>query len=233
MKIYLSVVFLVLSTWAWSQKVINDPNVEPRSVGTFHAIEISNAFDVYLTQGSEEGLAVSASDKSAIEGIRTEVQNGVLKIWFDSKMKWQSRKLRAYISVKNLSRISASGANDVHIEGALSVPDLEIHLAGASDFEGTINVKNKLRADLNGACDLKISGSAEQAVITAAGASDVRAFDFRVASCTISATGATDVKVTVERELSAEISGASDVTYKGNAVIKDLKKSGSSSIRKS
>jgi hypothetical protein len=35
-----------------AQKTINDPNAEVRQAKDFHAISISNAFDVYLTQGS-------------------------------------------------------------------------------------------------------------------------------------------------------------------------------------
>ncbi|MDQ3846890.1 MAG: hypothetical protein M3342_23180, partial [Bacteroidota bacterium] len=53
--------FITVST-AFSQKVIKDPNAEARPVSSFHAVQISNAFEAIITQGSEEGLAVSAND---------------------------------------------------------------------------------------------------------------------------------------------------------------------------
>ena len=102
-KILLSL-FIAATIHAGAQKTINDPNAEARSVGSFHALHISNAFDVVLSQGSEEGLAVSANYKEDIPNIKTAVENGTLRIWFDDDKKWwpKNRKLKAYISVKNL-----------------------------------------------------------------------------------------------------------------------------------
>ncbi|NCU02569.1 MAG: hypothetical protein GXC73_01160 [Chitinophagaceae bacterium] len=45
--------------------VINDKNAEPRKVGSFHGIKVSNAFDVIIKQGDEEAVVVSAADEKA------------------------------------------------------------------------------------------------------------------------------------------------------------------------
>ncbi|HEY2720956.1 MAG TPA: hypothetical protein VGI82_04490, partial [Chitinophagaceae bacterium] len=60
------VMILLVFTCAISlraQLTINDPNAEAREAKNFHAISVSSSFDVYLTQGNEEAVAVSAAEQ--------------------------------------------------------------------------------------------------------------------------------------------------------------------------
>jgi hypothetical protein len=235
MKKFLSALILFLTVlFASAQKTINDPNVELRTVKSFHAIHLSDAFDVILTQGNEESVAVSASDKKYVQYIKTDVVNGVLKIDFDNdKNSWmKNRKLKAYIAVKNLDEIKAGGASDIRIEGTLSVSQLKLSFSGASDLSGKLMVNGLLDANMSGASDLNVEGSAGEMNIDASGASNVKAYGFTVRSCTVKASGACNVRINVEKELSAQLSGASNVYYKGAAMIKDIKTSGASNISK-
>ena len=228
--ILIAVVFAGIVSQA--QKTVYDANAEVRKVSSFHAIQLSNAFSVIITQGSEEGVAVSASDNAETGNIKTNVENGVLKIWYDHDKKWSHKgpKLKAYISVKNLDAIKASGACDIKIEGTLNAPNLNIDLSGATDLTGKINVSDALTAHLSGASDLNLTGIADNAKIDVNGASEMKAYDFSTSNCSIEASGASSVQITVDKELSAQISGASSVRYKGTAMIKDIKTSGASSI---
>lgn len=233
MKRMLMLLVVVLAAVAVkAQKTVYDANAEVRNVGSFHAIQLSNAFTVMITQGNEEGVAVSAADKDLMARIVTKVEGGVLKIWFDNDKKWNSKnpKLKAYISVKNLDAIKASGACDIKIEGTLNAADLRLDLSGASDLTGKVNVSNQLTVRLSGASDLNITGVADNANIDVNGASEVKAYEFATSNCQIEASGASSVQITVEKELSAQLSGASSVRYKGTAMIKDIKTSGASSI---
>jgi hypothetical protein len=233
MKKFLSAFFLFLIVLgASAQKTINDPNAELRKVQPFHAIHISDAFDIILTQGNEESVAVSANDKKYVQYIKTNVENGILKIDFDhDKNSWmKNRKLKAYIAVKNLDEIKAGGASEVKIEGTLSVSQLRLKFSGASDLSGKLMVNGVLDADMSGASDLNIDGSAGEFNVEASGASNVKAYGFTVRSCTVKASGACNVRINVEKELSAQLSGASNVYYKGAAMIKDIKTSGASNI---
>jgi hypothetical protein len=77
-----------------------------------------------------------------------------------------------------------------------------------------------------------VNGKATQLYIDASGASKFKGFDMITETCDIKGSGASDIKITVNRELSAHVSGATDVRYKGEGVIKEIKSSGSSSISK-
>jgi len=230
-KILFSLLILAAITGS-AQKTINDPNAEARPVGSFHALQISNAFHVVLTQSDEEGLAVSANHKEDVSNIKTTVENGTLRIWFDDNNKWwpKNRKLKAYISVKDLSQIKAGGATNITIENGLKVASLKLEMSGASDLKGQLTVAGDLSIRLSGASDITISGTADKVSIDASGASDVKAFDFTANTCTVDASGASSVRITADKEMSVKLSGASSVNYKGNATIRDIKTSGASSI---
>ncbi len=232
-KLSLLLMNLVMTAGLYAQQV-NDPNAEVREAKNFHSIHLSSAFDVYITQSNEEAVAVSAAETKYRENIKVEVKDGILYVGYDTKgLKWirGNKKLKAYISFKQIDKLDISGACDVFINGILNADGLTINQSGASDLKGKIEVK-KLTVDLSGASDITMSGNAPRLDVEASGASNFRGYDLVTDVCNVSASGASDIKITVNKELSAHASGASDVRYKGNGRITDIKSSGSSSISK-
>jgi len=236
-RIFLSLGLLLFAAAVFAQQKINDANAEPREAKNFTSISVSNAFDVYLSQGTEEAVAVSASEQKYKEKIKVEVKDGVLKISFNDEGKFWKRitgnmKLKAYISFKNVHAITASGASDIHMQGKLTADDLSINLSGASDWKvGEVNA-NKLTIDLSGASDMTVTGSAKDLKIDASGASGFKSWDFAADNCRVEASGASSINFTVNKELNAHATGASSIHYKGEGVIKEIKTSGASSISK-
>src|SRR5258708_34054375 len=112
--------FLMLTAHA-QKTIIKDPNAEARPLKGFHGIEVSNAINLYLSQGEEEAVVVSANDLKWREFIRTEVVNGILKISLDIR-KWPrgNVKIKAYVSLTTLDRLRASGASDVFVDGVIT-----------------------------------------------------------------------------------------------------------------
>jgi hypothetical protein len=238
-KYVMTLLFAAIAFTALAQiTTVNDENAEVRSLsGSFSSIRISGGIDVYLTQGNDEAVAVSASKEKYRDFIKTEVQGGELHISYKNPdgigiyINGSAKNLRVYVSFKALDKITASGSSDVFVTGVLDVPVLSLTMSGASDFKGEIKVSS-LKVDLSGASDAKISGSATDAYIEASGASDAKCYDLVTDNCKVSASGASDINITVNKELNVTASGASDVFYKGSCVIKEMRTSGSSSIGK-
>lgn len=234
-KIIAAIAVICLSMAATAQKqLINDADAEVRQIsGSFTKIKISGGIDLFLSQDVAEAVAISASDSKTKEAIKTEIVNGTLKIYFDGdkNWSWKNRKMRAYVSFKTLEELTASGACDVQVAGTISGSSFSMTMSGASDFKGMVNVTS-LKMELSGASDAKIGGTATTVNIESSGASDVKGYDLITDVCTAKASGASDINITVNKELNAHASGASDIFYKGNAVIKDMHSSGASSIEK-
>lgn len=221
----------VVITNAQKQFVV-DPNVAARSVNeSFNSITVLGGIDLYLSQSDKEEIAISASEDKYKEGIKTVVENSTLRIYYDGEKNWSkgNRKLRAYVSFKDLVKLEASGASDIIVAGEIKVPSLLLKLSGASDFKGSVSVSS-LTLELSGASDVSIKGTASIVNIESSGASDVKAYDLSADICTAKASGASDVNITVNKEMTAHASGASNIYFKGNAVIKDQHSTGASSV---
>ena len=232
-KLLFSLLVTGLITTASAQKTINDANAEKRNVSGFHAIEVGGGIDLYLSQG-EEAVAVSASKNEYRAKIKTEVKNGVLKIWYEwnsnLRFDWSNHKLKAYVSFKDIDRLEGSGGSDISIDGSIKVAKLALEISGGSDFDGKVET-SELEIQASGGSDVRISGKATRLAIDASGGSDFKGYDLASDICNVEASGGSDVQVTVNKELSANASGGSDVYYKGTGLIRDLKTS-SSSIKK-
>lgn len=234
-KIIVSVVLLASAFILKAQKAfVNDANAEQRTLnGSFNAIKISGGIDLYLSQFDTESIAVSATEEKYKKRIITLVENNVLNIYYDGDKTWNSgnKKLKVYVSFKNLEKLQASGACDVQVAGTIAVSSLSLNMSGASDFKGAVKVNN-FSLELSGESDATVSGTSNSVTIQSSGASDFKGYDFIAEICSAKASGASDIHITVNKELSANASGASDISYKGNAVIKEQHSSGASSVGK-
>jgi hypothetical protein len=217
------------------KNLVFDANAEARTVSGFTAVEVSGAIDLYISQGNVEAAAVSASSPDALARIRTEVKNGTLHIYFDGKgwnwKTWNNNKMKAYITFKDLNRIEASGACNVKSTEAIKVADMRISLSGASDFTGELAVSN-LKLEASGASNFKIKGSAEKMQIDASGACNVKAYELNTNYAKIDASGASNVRITVNKEMSAEASGGSNIYYRGDGLIRNISTGGGASVKR-
>lgn len=231
MKSFFLFLFVIIGIQSNAQTVINDKNVQLRNVGSFSAIKVSGGIDVYLSQGNEDAVAVSASDEAYRDNIKTEVKNGVLNIYYDNNSFGfnSNKKLRAYVSFKTLESIEGSGACDFIINDVLKGNNLRVTLSGACDMKGIVNIRNA-QFDLNGASTVKISGEINNLKLEASGASDLKNYDLVVDNCIAQLSGASDAKLTVNKSISAKASGASSLYYKGNPEVRDVSSSGASNI---
>lgn len=220
---------------AQAQSTIKDPNVEVRSTESFTAISVSSAIDLVFTQSANTAVAVSASEAQYVANITTEVRDGVLHIGYKSSNRsgpnWGARYMRAYVAAPVLYRITASGACNVKIDGELKTDNIDINLSGSSDFKGVLKASN-VKLSGSGSSDFLVGGQCTNLRVDISGASDVKAFDLRADFVDIEASGASDVQITAEKEMKVVASGASDVLYRGNAIIKQISASGASDIKK-
>jgi len=216
--------------------VVNDKNAEIRNVTGFHGVKVSGGIDLYINQGSAEGVAVSANEVKYRNNIKTEVENGILKIYYDGGMGIHvnfggARNMKAYVTIKDISELQASGGSDIYVDGSLQSAGLDLHLTGGSDFHGQVDAAS-FTVRQSGGSDVKVSGKAGSISVDASGGSDFVGYDLVSDNCNIEASGGSDVYITVNKEMNVKASGGSDVSYKGTGVIKNYSTSGSSDVHK-
>lgn len=233
MKIVLIGFFTLLTTLSNAQQYVIDAHAQKRDIsGSFNSIKISGGIDLYLSQSANEAVAVSAEDPKYLDNIKTVVENNVLKVSVQGdKITFKNRKWKVYVSFKTLEKLEASGASDIYVSGSIKGNNFKMDLSGASNFKGKVDLKN-FYMDLSGASVVKIEGSAVKVDIRSSGASDIRGKQLVAETCDVVASGASDVEITVNKEINAQASGASNISYSGSAVTGKIHKSGASSIEK-
>ena len=206
-------------------KVVNDKNAQARNVKGFHAIKVSNGIHLYLNQGNEEAVAVSASEEKYRDHIITEVDNGVLKIYFDNS-NWRfwdddKRKLRAYVSCKSLDGLVASSGAQVDVDGSLTSPDLSMRLSSGANFSGAVAVST-LKVDQGSGAQANISGTASKLSVEASSGATCKAYDLQTDICDATTSSGASLRVTVNKELSASAHSGGQIYYKGSGLIRDI-----------
>lgn len=236
-KLLFSLLTLIsLTAFAQESKTFNDPNAVSRKLNAgFTAISVSSGIDLYLTQGNEESIAVSANDPKFMERFKTEAVNGTLKIYYDHNgvnvRSYEKRRLKAYVSCKTLNKLSASAGSDVTVNGAINAGSFILDVSSGADFEGDIKVTD-LTADVSSGASVKLSGQAGKMKVEASSGADVKGYDFTVDYCDAKASSGASVYVTINKELSAVASSGADIRYKGTALIRDLRTSGGGGVKK-
>ncbi|MBC7904495.1 MAG: DUF2807 domain-containing protein [Gemmatimonadaceae bacterium] len=230
------VLAMVLAVAGFSQdKVINDPNVEARTVGSFHAIKVSNGIDLIIKQGSTEAVAVSAIDKEYRDRIKTEVKGGELRIYFDHSTwkSWSSsgKKLKAYVSFKELDKIDGSSGSQTTIDGDLKAGNLKIEMSSGAAFDGSVQA-SALTVDQSSGSGVKIKGAVQSLSVDASSGAYFRGYDLATDKCVADVSSGGSVQITVNKELAAEASSGGDIRYKGEGVITKISTGSGGSIKK-
>ena len=236
-KIILSFLFVAgFIAPAFTQKTINDPNAEKRSVGSFHGIDVATGIELTLANGSAEEVVVSASTTEFSNKIVTSVENGILKIHYETKLgainkRNETKGLKAYVSYKTLDHLHVNTGAEVNIVGTLgsSTFDLEANTGGL--VKGAIDI-NILKVSQNTGSKITLSGKADKLEIEGDTGSKFLGEELNVASCNVNVSTGAGVYISVEKEMSVKANTGGYIKYKGNAGIRDIKTNTGGSVSK-
>lgn len=227
---------LLISTVIIAQTQVNDPNAQVRSVKGFHAIKVSTGIQLILSQSTTEAVAVSATTDEHRDKIKTVVEDGVLKIYYDgdSWKFWkngENKKLKAYVSVINLDGIDASAGSSVKIDGTIKTEKLNVDASSGAVLNGNINATT-VKVDQSSGAVINLSGSVKDLTVDGSSGSVLHGYELTVDNCNVDASSGGGVQVTVNKELSVEASSGGYVNYKGQGVIKNIKTSSGGNVSK-
>lgn len=219
-----------------AQKVIDDANAEKRSVGSFHGISVATGIKLILTEGATEEVAVSANKIEYRDKIVTEVEKGILKIYYENKLgaintKKEKKELKAYVSYKTLDELNANTGAQVQVEGTIKGTSLKMKVNTGAIVNGDVNV-DALEVNENTGAVVSLSGEAGSFNFDGDLGSEFKGSDLKTTNCTASASTGTSVSITVQKELYAKANTGGSVKYKGDANVMTIKTGTGGSVSK-
>jgi hypothetical protein len=195
----------------------------------FTRIEASSAFVVNVTFGETPALTLSV-DRAAEDHLRVGVIGDTLRIGLESRTLVGNVTLEADVVVTALEAIAGAGASEIHVTN-LSSPTIEVDLSGASTLDGSVDV-DTATVELSGASDLVVSGRVGQLQGEVSGASNLSLLQLDINTLDIDLSGASTAEVNVSESLTADLSGASSLRYRGDPPVVNTDASGASSVER-
>jgi hypothetical protein len=225
---YFLILLLIIPFTACDLKEFKGPQTsEIRKVEQFSGIHIYGPFEVLVDADFGSGIELTAPE-DAMEFIRTETRQGILKIELDAEG-YREPEMRLIIPETALSEIEIYGSGGFKGD-RISSKNIKLRVFGSGDIQIPVETRS-LDLEISGSGDIELIGAAESARLGIRGSGDIDLSEISLQDATANISGSGDIKLRVENRLEASISGSGDIAYAGNP--KEIKRSvsGSGDIR--
>jgi hypothetical protein len=244
LKITLTALFLILlaSSYSFAQ-VKGNGNItkQERQVGSFDAINVGCAINLFLSQGEKQSVTVE-TDENLQDRINTKVSNGELIL--DCNNVRNASKMNVYVTAINITKLDAEGAAVVKGMTPIKTDKISLFASGASKVNMELDARSiynevsgaakeslmittsDIKSEISGAADAKFIGSAKEHKTEVSGAGNLKAIEFVTDVTDAEVSGAGNASLMARKQLKADLSGAGSITYFDNSEIKKIGKAG-------
>jgi hypothetical protein len=181
-------------------------------------------------------VAVSASKTEYRDKIITKVENGILKIHYQTQTGsinkiHESKNLKAYVSYKILDKLDVNTGAEAEINGVLKSSSLTLDANTGGSVQGEVNVSD-MKVSQNTGSKITLSGKADKLDIEGGTGSKFMGEDMSTVNCNVKVNTGARVTVKAEKELQVKASTGGIVKYKGDAIIREIKTNTGGSVSK-
>lgn len=113
-----------------------------------------------------------------------------------------------------------------------TIKNPKIQFSGGIDGNLSFMDTESVEINVEGAVDLNMSGNTEKITADISGAANIKGYELTTEIADLTIAGASDIQLTVNDSLSVEMSGASNVSYKGNGEIVKSEINGLGEVKK-
>jgi hypothetical protein len=184
----------------------------------FTAVDVASVFDVEITRADAFRTAVTADD-NVLPLIQVTKDGTRLRIALDSKNKSISTTtLKATIAMPALEQVRVAHAGQVTCTGFKSTKGFKAKVTHASRLEGDIAAA-RVDLDVAEAGTVTLKGAAKDGRLAAAGASCLQMDGFRLDRAEVTLRGASSASIDVREKLDYDLTGASQLKYRGDPAL--------------
>ncbi len=226
--LYVFIVFLIFS----AVSVFAQTNTRNYNFTDFNYVSVGSGIKVMINQSNNFKIDIKADQKD-LDELQVEKKGDKLVIGFKHHLFNFSRhgEVEATIEMPELLGIDLSGGAMGVINMNESTKNFEVDLSGGAQLGGTLNCGN-ISMDLSGGSIVKLEGNAGNLSLDGSGGSIFKLKGLSVKDVSADLSGGSQVTITMNGTLNSEQSGGSNLTYYGNAEMGDTDFSGGSSVNK-
>jgi len=218
----------------WGKRVRGNGVVktEERSVSPFKNVEVSGAIKVYISQGDFKPIKIEG-DENLLQYLEVEQQGDKISVRTKHGFNLdQSVDMKIYVTAPVYNNIEVSGACDIIGLTKIDNPEeLSLDASGVANIKMDVNAP-KLSAEISGSGSINLKGQTKDVELGLSGAAEAHCYELLSENTKVDISGAGSAEVYASVKLNAEVSGAGNVSYKGNASDVSQKVSGAGSVNK-
>jgi hypothetical protein len=188
-----------------------------KNLPKFDSVDLGGVGDLYIKQTDDEGLTVSAEDALA-PLIKVSVSNKILYLNLADAGNHTQAKIKYYLFVKDLKKISANTASSIFIPGGFKSDSLQVSLSGLGEAEMSMTVKT-LDVRIDGGSKLIATGTADTQKIVIDGAGEFNGVKLTGKSADVKVSGSAVAKTYILGSLNVRASADSIVKYCGHSTL--------------
>lgn len=218
-NILTSVLSLLLTVTLFAQQVFNDPHAEVRDVKGFRGVRVGAGIKLVVSQGNTEAVAISAPTQQERDNIKTVVENGILKIYYDQELlpgRSKIRKnLRAYVSVVNVEFLGVASGASLETDGEITGGVIDLRASSGGMMKATLKAQTLSAIQSSGGL-MRVAGTADYIRVESSSGGVFEGYDLTVDKCYARSNSGGIARVTVNNEIEGRASSGGIVSYKGN-----------------
>ncbi|HWB25575.1 MAG TPA: head GIN domain-containing protein [Chitinophagaceae bacterium] len=237
-KLFITAALMFAASYTFAQAA----DTAIAQVSSFDEIKIQGAFEVYLTQGTEESVKLEAPTE-VLTHIEAQTEGGVLTIrtkpdatwWLENTVRnnpnswWHNHRVVVRITAKNLQGLYMSGSGHLYFSDGIAAGNIKIRVNGSGRIQGKITAQN-IESSISGSGHIELSGTAQSSGISISGSGHFSCPDLVTANSTVHVSGSGHAEVNATEKLDASVHGSSKVVYSGHPKSISSSKSGSGSV---
>ena len=205
---------------------------EDRPVNEFKNVEVSGAAKVMVSQGDHSTVKIEGDENLLPYMEVNQVGDKIIVRERPGFNLIPTNDLRIYVTTAVYNSIDASGACDIIGESKITNSEaMEMHVSGAGDIKMEVDAP-RLTARVSGSGSIYLKGQTKDVDLDLTGAGHAHCYDLLAENTKVDISGAGSAEVYASVKLQAEVSGAGNVNYKGNATDVQQNVSGAGSVHK-
>lgn len=228
LSITISMIYFKSALYEEVEKGDGDIQKEMRYVSPFNRLNVTGNLTVHFTQDTVVEVFVEA-DSNLLEHIKTEVEDGVMKISHSRGI--QARNLKIHISREQLEDIRLSGGGRFITVKPVQFDAINLTANGGArlEMDGVFELMNM---ELNAGSLAKLSGECKEFIVSAMAGSNLKSKGFIAQDVTVNAVAGSNLEIHAAKTLSVNGSTGSNIYYHGNPELKSIQTGTGANLKK-
>ena len=188
---------------------------ETRDVPEFSSLNFGVPGTVTVRQGSTQSVVLEG-DPEVLAHVKTEVKGGRLSIIAEENWRsWNSRKITAQVTMKNIDGLGVSGSGNMTGDGTFRANDIDLWVSGSGVMDVNVEATGEMEARVAGSGKMNVKGKCSEL------------------KCNVSGSGDLALAVGGTKESEFQIAGSGNIKASGSADVVEITISGSGRLNAS